>query len=73
VRDSVWNASRTENLFKPSARSNPTRERSEPPRRGSAAEKLGGGGCYQACESPQCGQPTDVETAASNTYPQRHA
>jgi hypothetical protein len=24
---------------------------------------------YQACVPPQCGQPTVVETGASNTYP----
>jgi hypothetical protein len=29
-------------------------------------------GCaYQACRAPQCGQPTDVDTVASNTNPQQ--
>jgi len=27
---------------------------------------------YQACASPQCGQPTVVETLASKTHPQVH-
>jgi hypothetical protein len=31
-----------------------------------------GRGSYQACESPQCGQPTEVETAAWKTKPQAH-
>lgn len=29
-------------------------------------------GRYQACAPPQCGQPTEVETAASNTNPHSH-
>jgi hypothetical protein len=31
---------------------------------------LGGRDAYQACVSPQWGQPTEVETGASNTKPQ---
>ncbi len=31
-----------------------------------------GRGAYQAWAPPQCGQPTDVETWASNTNPQSH-
>jgi hypothetical protein len=27
---------------------------------------------YQACEAPQCGQATVVETDAANTNPQAH-
>ncbi len=27
---------------------------------------------YQACESPQCGQPTEVETAAWKMKPHPH-
>jgi hypothetical protein len=27
---------------------------------------------YQACEPPQCGQPTEVETAAWKTKPHSH-
>jgi hypothetical protein len=30
------------------------------------------GWSYQACEPPQCGQPTEVETSASNTNPHSH-
>jgi hypothetical protein len=33
---------------------------------GRGAGRLG----YQACAAPQCGQPTEVDTEASNTYPQ---
>jgi hypothetical protein len=29
-------------------------------------------GSYQACEAPQCGQRTVVETDAANTNPQAH-
>jgi hypothetical protein len=29
----------------------------------------GAGNDYQACVPPQCGQPTEVETGASNTMP----
>jgi hypothetical protein len=32
-----------------------------------------GGAGYQACVRPQCGQPTEVETSASNANPQLHA
>jgi hypothetical protein len=34
--------------------------------------RTGVAACYQACEPPQCGQPTEVETVAWKTKPHSH-